>query len=81
MRKPWRWFVVSDRSIRAGRIPPGPLEGWKMKYYVEAWTFPSDEDSCETECDQTEEFTNILDAMRWCWDRMEEGFQTRLWRR
>lgn len=56
-----------------------------MKYAVEAWAFPSDEENNGAiDFDspaETAEFEDIEAAKKWCWHRMEEGYQTRMWKR
>jgi hypothetical protein len=49
-------------------------------YRVEAWTFPSDEEGGDTRLVDDVAFEVITEAQQWAWDRMEEGFQTRVWR-
>lgn len=51
-----------------------------MIYRVEVWQFSSDEEPCEEEMINSHEFESQHEAMTWAWDRMEEGFQTRLYR-
>lgn len=54
-----------------------------MTYAVEAWTFRTDEgpSPAPDECVAEEEFTDQQRAKDWAWDRLEEGFAVRLWRR
>ena len=48
---------------------------------VEAWTVSGDEEPCEEEMVESAEFEKQADAMYWAWNRMEEGYAVRLWRR
>lgn len=52
-----------------------------VKFCVEAWTIPGGEEPCEEEMVESQEFDLLSDATAWCLDRMEEGYQTRLYRR
>jgi hypothetical protein len=52
-----------------------------MVYAVEAWTYPTDEEGGEHEMERSEEFHTEESAMRWAWDRLEEGFAVRMYRR
>lgn len=52
-----------------------------FRYRVEAWMIPGDEEPCEEEMISSAEFESLEDAQEWCFDRMEEGYQTRLYRR
>ena len=54
-----------------------------MVFAVESWTVPTegDEEPCDTEMVVAREFASEGEAMRWAWERMEEGFFTRMFRR
>jgi hypothetical protein len=55
-----------------------------LVYAVEAWVIPQDDDeepAAEQEMYRSGEFRGKAEAMRWAWERMEEGFFVRLWRR
>lgn len=51
-----------------------------MTYRVEAWTFECEEDPGEPRLEISDTFEDIESAQRWTWERMEEGFQTRMYR-
>jgi hypothetical protein len=52
-------------------------------FAVEAWTIPMehDEEPCEAKLVRSVEVTSEEAARRWAWDRLEEGYFVRLWRR
>lgn len=50
-------------------------------YCVEAWSFPSDEEGGEEEMVYSSEFETKELAKIWVWDRLNEGYQVRLWLR
>jgi hypothetical protein len=52
-------------------------------FAVEAWTIPleGDEEPGLEEMVRAQEFAAEEDARRWAWERMEEGYFVRLWRR
>lgn len=54
-----------------------------MIFSVEAWTIPNDNDEepCNEEMVACQDFANVPEAMIWAWDRLEEGFFVRMWRR
>ncbi len=54
-----------------------------MKFFIEVWTVPTpdDEEPCELDMIEGKEFTDSTEAMCYAWDRMEEGYFTKLWRR
>jgi hypothetical protein len=52
-----------------------------MIFGVEWWTFPCDEEGGEHEMEGNQDFTDMKEAMEFSWERMEEGFATRMWRR
>jgi hypothetical protein len=54
-----------------------------MVYAVEAWTIsmPDDEEQCDTEIVESKDFADQEEAMRWAWDRLEEGAYVKVWRR
>lgn len=47
---------------------------------VEAWTIEDDEEGSGYELEVTSEYASAEQAALWCWQRMEEGFQTRCYR-
>mgnify|MGYP001558688454 CR=1 FL=1 len=51
-----------------------------MKYRLEAWTFPTDEEGGDTDLHEAGTFELKESAQEWAWDRMEEGFQCRVYR-
>jgi hypothetical protein len=55
----------------------------KLLWALEAWTVPTDgdEEPCEQRMVSSEEFSDREDAERWAWERMEEGFFVRMWKR
>ncbi len=55
----------------------------EVVYGVEVWTFPTegDEEPCVQEMIEFKDFDDEKDAMRWAWDRLEEGFYVRMFRR
>lgn len=53
----------------------------KITYAVEAWTIPGDEEPCEEEMIHSHEFDNLEDAKHHAWDRLEEGYAVRMYRR
>jgi hypothetical protein len=62
----------------------GREEG-KMVFAIEAWAFPSEEgEGNDVDFDsptETAEFSSEKEARQWAWERMKEGYQTRLWKR
>lgn len=52
-----------------------------MLFAVEAWTFPCEEDPREEQMEASAEFDNVEEASAWMWERAEEGFAVRLYRR
>ena len=54
-----------------------------MVFAVEAWCFDSPEEQATPEQlaspVETAEFSSATEAKEWCWAKMHEGFQTRLW--
>jgi hypothetical protein len=54
-----------------------------MTIEVQAWTFPTegDEEPCVEEMVESEEFTDEDEARRCAWQRLEEGYFVRIWRR
>jgi hypothetical protein len=52
-----------------------------MVFAVEAWTIPDSEEPCEEDMEESEEFESDEAARLWVWDRLEEGFQVRMYRR
>lgn len=54
-----------------------------MVYAVEVWTIysPDDEEAQPTEIVDCQEFESLDEAKDWAWERMEEGYYTRMWRR
>ena len=52
-----------------------------MIFAVEAWTIPDGEETCELEMASSAEFPSEIEAQALAWERLEEGFAVRLWRR
>lgn len=54
-----------------------------MIFAVEAWTVngADEEESAPTEMVECQEFAGELDARDWAWEKMEEGFFVRMFRR
>lgn len=51
-------------------------------YAMEAWVLLGlEEEASEAEMVNNKEFRHHSDAMDWAWDRMEEGFAVRMYRR
>ncbi len=72
--------AVYRAGVSAGSVG---LKGDAMLISVEAWTIndPNDEEPCDTEMVASEDFSDMEDARHWAWDRLEEGFYVRIWRR
>lgn len=51
-----------------------------MKYRVEVWAYPTDEEGGEHKLQESKEFAGMCQAMDWLWQRLEEGFAVRLYR-
>jgi hypothetical protein len=54
-----------------------------MAFAVEVWTvsLPDDEEPQRTEQVECREFQTSLEAHSFAWERLEEGYFVRLWRR
>ncbi len=52
-----------------------------MVYAMEAWTIPGDEEGTEEEIAEAQEFRTEEGAQEWAWERIEEGYAVRLYRR
>lgn len=52
-----------------------------MVYAVEAWTIPEGEEPCEEWMIDSTEFEDKQEAMEWVWERLEEGYAIRMYRR
>lgn len=53
------------------------------KFRVECWTlnFPDNEEPCENEIVEEKDFSDVNEAMLWAWNKQEEGFFVRMFRR
>lgn len=54
-----------------------------MVFAVEAWAIhrPDDEEPADNDVQDSAEFSDAEQAKQWAWDRMEEGFDVRMYRR
>lgn len=54
-----------------------------MKYAIEVWTIPltNDEEPCEKDMVECKDFISQVAAGEYAWERLEEGFFVRMFRR
>lgn len=52
-----------------------------MIYDVQVWEYPTDEEGGEHEMVESEQFDEQAEARYWAWERLEEGFAVRMYRR